>query len=132
MDYRPTDSFSMSYASRKVICPGEYGCARNLHGDGYHRRRHLHRHIHRRVALPILTFCHVQLPPPANSELGNYFCEASLSVLVIGCSLADTSRQSRFLPSLDANPLRCVDSCTCPPPAVSLVQGHSLRAQFNV
>jgi hypothetical protein len=58
--------------------------------------------------------------------LGYHFCEASLLVLlviVVACSLADTSRQSRFLASLYANQLCCVDSGAPPPSAVLLVLG---------
>jgi hypothetical protein len=49
------------------------------------------------------------------SDLGHNCCEALLSprvVLVVACSQADVSCQSRFLPRLYANPLGCEDSST--------------------
>jgi len=110
----------------------KYGCARSLRGDGWRRPRHLHCHVHRRVAPPISSFSCVQVTPPAHSELGHHSCEASLLVFIVACSLVDASCQSRSLPSLYANPLRCVDSCVRPPPVVSLVLGRSLRGQFDV
>jgi hypothetical protein len=100
-----------------------------------HRGCHLHRHIHLPVAPPISSFSRAQVTPPTDSEFGQYICKRSFLVLlelVIACSLAETSRQLRFLPRLYATPLSCVDPCTHPPPVVSLVLGCLLWGQFDV
>jgi len=105
------------------------------HGEGCHRRRHLHRHIHRRVAPPVRRFSRVQASPLAHSDFGHHFCEShtsSRAVIVVARSLVDASGRSRSLARLRMNPLNCVDSCARPPPAVSLVLGRSLQGQFDV